>query len=168
MKKTGIIYGSSTGTCEDLAGRIAEKLGISSDDVYSVDKLTAELVDEYEALLLGTSTWGEGELQDDWYDGLSVLQGANLAGKTIALFGCGDSDSYPDTFCDGIAGLYDGLKDSGATFIGGGVSADDYNYSSSASVVDGAFIGLALDEVNESDKTDDRIDAWVAALQAEL
>ena len=167
MKTIGIIYGSSTGTCEDLAGQIAAALGVSSDDVHSVTDLSTDLVDQYEALILGSSTWGDGELQDDWYDGVSVLQEANLAGKTIALFGCGDSDSYPDTFCDAIAGLYDAIKDSGATIIGG-VSADDYNYSDSKSVVDGAFIGLALDEVNESDKTAERIEAWAESLKAAL
>ena len=37
--------------------------------------------------------------QDDWYDGVKTLKSAGLAGKTVALFGCGDSESYPDTFC---------------------------------------------------------------------
>lgn len=57
MKKTGIFYGSTTGTTESVAGRIADVLGISSADVHDVSKLTAELVSGYEVLLLGTSTW---------------------------------------------------------------------------------------------------------------
>ena len=44
MKKTGIFYGSTTGTTESVAGRIADVLGISSADVHDVSKLTAELV----------------------------------------------------------------------------------------------------------------------------
>ena len=74
MKKTGVFYGSSTGTCEELANQIAEKLGVSSTDVHSVDKMTADKIKEYEVLVLGTSTWGDGELQDDWYDGVKVLK----------------------------------------------------------------------------------------------
>ena len=54
MKKTGIFYGSTTGTTESVAGRIADVLGISSADVHDVSKLTAELVSGYEVLLLGT------------------------------------------------------------------------------------------------------------------
>lgn len=96
MKKTGIFYGSTTGTTESVARMIAEKLGVSSDDVHDVSKLDAALAESYEALILGTSTWGDGELQDDWYDGIKVLKNANLSGKTIALFGCGDSESYSD------------------------------------------------------------------------
>ena len=48
MKKTGVFYGSSTGTCEELANQIAEKLGVSSTDVHSVDKMTADKIKEYE------------------------------------------------------------------------------------------------------------------------
>ena len=39
MKKMGIIYGSSTGTCESIAQTIAEKLGVASVDVIDASKL---------------------------------------------------------------------------------------------------------------------------------
>ena len=162
MKKTGIFYGSSTGTCEDLANQIADKMGVAASDVHSADKLSADLVKEYDLLILGTSTWGDGELQDDWYDGIKVLKSADLSFKSIALFGCGDSESYCDTFCDGMGILYEDLKDSGCSFIGNKVGTDGYSFSSSIAVVNGAFVGLALDEVNESDKTAERIDNLTA------
>ena len=63
MKKTGIFYGSTTGTTESVARLIAEKLGVSPADVHDVSKLDAALAESYEALILGTSTWGDGELQ---------------------------------------------------------------------------------------------------------
>ena len=168
MKKTGIFYGSSTGTCEDLANQIADKMGVAASDVYSADKLSADLVKEYDLLILGTSTWGDGELQDDWYDGIKVLKSADLSFKSIALFGCGDSESYCDTFCDGMGILYEDLKDSGCSFIGNKVGTDGYTFSSSIAVVNGAFVGLALDEVNESDKTAERIDNWTAELKKHI
>ena len=42
MKKIGIFYGSSTGTCESLAEQLAGELGVTGGDVHSADKLTAE------------------------------------------------------------------------------------------------------------------------------
>ena len=168
MKKTGIFYGSSTGTCEDLANQIADKMGVAASDVYIADKLSADLVKEYDLLILGTSTWGDGELQDDWYDGIKVLKSADLSFKSIALFGCGDSESYCDTFCDGMGILYEDLKDSGCSFIGNKVGTDGYSFSSSIAVVNGTFVGLALDEVNESDKTAERIDNWTAELKKHI
>ena len=168
MKKTGIFYGSSTGTCEDLANQIADKMGVAASDVHSADKLSADLVKEYDLLILGTSTWGDGELQDDWYDGIKVLKSADLSFKSIALFGCGDSESYCDTFCDGMGILYEDLKDSGCSFIGNKVGTDGYSFSSYIAVVNGTFVGLALDEVNESDKTAERIDNWTAELKKHI
>lgn len=164
MNKTIVIYGSSTGTCQSIAEKIASKLKVEAIDVQTLD---AGVVDSYDNLIIGTSTWGAGELQDDWYDGLKLLQGANLSGKTIAIFGCGDCESYGDTFVSAMGELYNGLKGSGAAFIGR-VPIAGYNFSDSEAVVDGEFVGLALDDVNEEDKTDERIDAWIESIKDKL
>lgn len=164
MNKTIVIYGSSTGTCQSIAEKIASKLKVEAIDVQTLD---AGVVDSYDNLIIGTSTWGAGELQDDWYDGLKLLQGANLSCKTIAIFGCGDCESYGDTFVSAMGELYNGLKGSGAAFIGR-VPTAGYNFSDSEAVVDGEFVGLALDDVNEEDKTDERIDAWIESIKDKL
>ena len=164
MSKTIVVYGSSTGTCEAISEKIAQKLGCEAIDVQN---LTADVVNNNQNLILGTSTWGAGELQDDWYDGLKVLQGADLTGKTIALFGCGDCESYGDTFVGGIGELFNALKTSGASFVGA-VDIDGYTFGDSEAVVDGKFVGLPLDDVNEDDKTDTRIEAWIAAISPNL
>ena len=165
MKKTLIIYRSTTGTCEDLAGRIAAKLGV--DNVINVTDFNDSVIADNDNLILGTSTWGAGEVQDDWYDGIKVIKGADLSGKTVALFGCGDSESYADTFVGGLAEIYNAAKEAGANIIGA-VPTDGYTFDDSEAVVDGKFVGLALDEVNEDNKTDERIDAWVAQIQPSL
>ena len=167
MNKTCIIYGSSTGTCQDLASRIAAKLGVDNADVFDAGSISAEQLEGYQNLVLGTSTWGAGEMQDDWYDGVKAVKAANLNGKTVAIFGCGDSEGYSDTFCGGMGELYNAAKEAGAKVIGQ-VSTDGYTYDDSEAFVDGQFVGLALVEVNEDDKTDERIDAWVAAIKPEL
>ena len=118
MKKIGIFYGSTTGNTESVAKTIAEKLGLADGDVHEVSELNADAVAAYDVLLLGSSTWGAGDLQDDWYDGVDVLNG--------------------------------------------------YTFDESASVVDGKFVGLAIDEDNESDKTEERINAWVEQLKGEM
>ena len=164
MNTTIVIYGSSTGTCEAIAEKIASKLGCQA---LNVQELTADVVAANNNLILGTSTWGAGELQDDWYDGLKTLQSADLSDKTIALFGCGDCASYGDTFVGGIGQLYHGIKDCGAKFIGS-VDTDGYDFDDSEAVVGGKFIGLPLDDINEDDKTDARIENWLSAIIPEL
>lgn len=122
------------------------------------------MVQSYDNLLLGTSTWGSGEMQDDWYDGVKILKGASLSGKKIAFFGCGDSEAYSDDFCSGLGELHESLQGKGAEFIGS-LSTDGYTFDSSSAEKDGELIGLLIDEMNESDKTDDRIDAWVSVIK---
>lgn len=164
MKSTIVIYGSTTGTCQGLAESIANKLGAETLDVANLDDAA---IAAHDNLILGTSTWGAGELQDDWYDGIKTLKSAGLAGKTVALFGCGDSESYGDTFCGGMKELYDAAQEAGATIVGA-VDTDGYSFDDSEAVVDGKFVGLALDEVNEDDKSEERIDAWLEAIKPSL
>ncbi|MBR4602913.1 MAG: flavodoxin FldA [Prevotella sp.] len=164
MGKTIVVYGSSTGTCEAIAGKIAEKLGV---EAINVSDLTADVIAENDNLLIGTSTWGAGELQDDWYDGVDTLKGADLSGKVVAVFGCGDSASYSDTFCGAMKELYDAAKAGGATVVGE-VDIDGYTFDDSDAVVDNKFVGLALDDINEDDKTDGRIDAWLEQINVSL
>lgn len=164
MKKTIVVYGSSTGTCEGIANEIASKLGT---EAISASKLSANIIAENENLILGTSTWGSGEIQDDWYDGLKVLKGSDISGKTIAIFGCGDSSSYSDTFCGGMAEIYNTAKDGGAKVVGA-VDASDYTFDGSEAVIDGQFVGLALDNDNEEYKTAERIDKWIEAIAPAL
>ncbi len=164
MKSTIVVYGSSTGTCQAIAEKIAEKLGVKALDVTKFD---ADVVASHDNLLLGTSTWGAGELQDDWYDGIEVLKSADLSGKTVAIFGCGDAESYSDTFCGGMAELYNAAKEAGATIVGS-VSTDGYTFDDSEAVVDGKFVGLALDDLNEEDKTEGRVVAWIEEIKGSL
>ncbi len=159
MKKTGIFFGSTTGTTEGVAAKIAEVLGCGKENIHCAADLTKELAESYDVLVLGSSTWGAGDLQDDWYDAVNVLKSMNLSGKTVALFGCGDSESFSDTFCDAIGILYNELQPTGCTFAEG-IGTEGYNFDSSTAVVDGKFLGLALDEVNQPDMTDERIAAW--------
>ncbi len=161
MSKTIVVYGSSTGVCEAIAQSIGDKLGA---DVINVTDLTKDDVESADNLVLGTSTWGAGEMQDDWYDGVKVLKEAGLAGKKVAVFGCGDNASYSDTFCGGMKELYDAAEEAGATMVGNEVPAEGYTFDGSDSFVDDHFVGLPLDDVNEDDMTDARIEAWLPTL----
>lgn len=162
MKSTIVVYGSSTGTCQAIAEKIASKLGVEALDVANFNE---EVVNSHDNLIIGTSTWGAGELQDDWYDGVEVLKGADLSGKTVAIFGCGDAESYSDTFCGGMIELYNAAE--GANIVGA-VATEGYTFDDSEAVVDDKFVGLALDDLNEEDKTEARIDAWIEQIKGNL
>ncbi len=164
MEKTGIFYGSTTGITENVAYRLAELLDIDDSNLHDVANSLPSEVEEYDVLVLGTSTWGSGDLQDDWYDFLTGLETLTLRGKSIALFGCGDQ-SMSHTFCDAVGTLYHRLQKTGARFIGG-FETGEYTFEQSAAFVDGRFVGLLIDEVNEPEKTRNRLTHWVKLLRS--
>ena len=148
-----------------MAKLIADKLGVAS--VFDVADFSAADVSQYDNLILGSPTLGVGELQDDWDSFLPELKAQDLSGKTIAIFGLGDSDCYNDSFVDAIGIIYNELKDSDSEIIGE-VDASEYTFSESAANTDGKFVGLPIDEDNESDKTEERVSKWVESIKDSL
>ncbi|MDR2152367.1 MAG: flavodoxin [Helicobacteraceae bacterium] len=165
MAKIGLFYGSTSGHTAKVAEAISAALGekhevtiINMEDISSLDDLL-----EYDNLILGSSTWGQGDLQNDWRDPFSEMDEADFSGKTVALFGAGDSEKHGEHFASAIGVLYNKLVERGAKVVGE-VSADDYRFKSSLALKNGKFVGLAIDEINEPSKTKARIEAWARAI----
>lgn len=163
MAKIGIYYGSTTGNTQEVAEEIAKKLDVAKADLHDVSNASADFA-AYDTILFGSSTLGMGDLQDDWDSFIDKVKAADLSGKKVALFGCGDSSSYSDTFCDAVGKIYDVVKDKGCQIIGQ-VNSEGYTYDSSEALVNGQFAGLLIDNDNESDQTDQRIACWVEDLK---
>ncbi len=161
---TAVFYGSSTGNTETNAKAIAEKLGA---EIFDVADKPVDALQKNQNLVFGTSTWGIGDLQDDWDAFIPSVEKADLNGKNIAIFGCGDSGSYPDSFVDGIGKIYNAVKDKGCKVVGF-VDTDGYDFDASEAEIGGQFVGLALDEENQGGLTGERIDAWVKRIKAEF
>ncbi len=159
MGKIAIVFGSTGGSTQFVARKIKRLVGADAD-IFNVAEIVPSDLEDYSQLILGTSTWGLGELQDDWEAFLPDFAQLDLKGKTIALFGLGDCESYPDSFVDAMGIIYEELKTKECTLVGS-VDTDDYNFDESIAVVDGKFVGLPIDEDNESDKTDARLESWL-------
>jgi len=165
--KIGIFYGSTTGNTESVAKSIKMELESLGDvALHNIAQSGPTSMSECDLILLGTSTWGFGEMQDDWI-GNESLTGIDLNGKFAAVFGLGDQMGFGDTFVDAMGILADSLSNAGAKLIGSWPTVG-YEFSSSAAVRDGRFVGLALDEDNQSSQTVDRIAQWVNQLKSEM
>ncbi len=162
--KTIIVYGSMTGTTQSVAENLAELLNAKA---MAAGDATEESLTGCEFLILGASTWGMGDLQDDMADFLPTLGSMNLMVSKGAIFGLGDQSSYADTFVDGMADMAQALSDKGITRIGDWPNAGFDGIESRALVGD-TFCGLPLDEDNESEKTDERLSEWVLKIQTEI
>ncbi|TRX66463.1 flavodoxin [Carboxylicivirga sp. M1479] len=159
--QTAILFGSSLGNTQFIAEKISKELPHA--DCLPVNDLLGSQLLKYDHLILGTSTWGIGNLQDDFELFVDLLLSLDMSQKTFALFGLGDQHTYPDTFCNGMGKLYQLLVDKGWNVVGK-TSIEGYDFSESEAVIGEEFVGLALDEDNEPDLSDSRIRNWVKQL----
>lgn len=172
MAKVGIFFGTDTGNTRRVAKDIATALG-SAIAAKPVNVRNANVTDMlvYDTLILGTPTYGEGQLPglstgnatEGWEEFLPTLAGRDFSGKKVAIYGLGNQKGYPTKFVDAVFYLYEQFKQCGATLIGEWAT-EGYNFQASKAVVDGYFVGLALDQENQKDLTPDRLDAWLKML----
>jgi flavodoxin I len=106
-------------------------------------------------------------MQDDWDERIGDLERIDFSGKRVAIVGLADQQNYPDTFADGVAVLARIVRQNGGMVLGA-TSSEGYNFTASRAEQDGKFIGLVIDEDNQSDQTDSRIREWVGALKKVL
>ncbi|WP_456402149.1 flavodoxin [Hydrogenimonas sp.] len=152
----GIFYGSTGGATARVAEMIGKRLN-SDADLIDVADATSEEFERYETIILGTSTWGDGDLQEDWEAFFETFRTIDLSGKTVAIFGLGDQEEYPETFLDGMGALYTQAIKNGANIVGDGWPASGYDFDESLAIVDQAFVGLAIDEENQENLTPQRV-----------
>lgn len=168
MEKIGLFYGSDTGNTETIALKIRDK--ISKENVFVVDMYDASIEEfaKYDKIILGLSTWHDGQLQSDWDTFFEEFKGVDFTGKTVAIFGLGDQYVYCDYFIDGVGIIGEVVINNGGEIVGKW-STEGYEHTESkAETEEGLFLGLALDEDNQFDQTDDRVDTWVAQIKKEF
>lgn len=165
MKKIGLFYATEGGTCEDVSKRLVKLLGEDNVDLIEVVDASISDIENYDSLILASSTSGVGELQPDWDELYNEFDNIDFSNKTVALLGLGDQDSYPDSFAGGVSFFYEKLKD--AKLVGQ-TSTDGYEFDETDSLVDGMFVGLLIDEVNQEELTQKRLEDWVEQIKNDL
>ncbi|MDP8222530.1 MAG: flavodoxin [Candidatus Lernaella stagnicola] len=165
MTRVGVFFGTITGNSKQIAEAIAREFGndVATGDISAIEPIQ---LNDYDLLILGTSTWHIGEI-DEWDDFIGRLGAIQTANTKFALFGLGDQDDYPDRFQGALGLLYDRLRARGAEIIGM-TSTEGYSFTDSAALVDGKFVGLALDDDSQQDLTATRIHNWVEQLKAKI
>lgn len=168
MAKIGLYYDTDTGNTRKVAKMIRKLFAEDELDLKNVTKLAPEDFEQYSAFIIGTPTLGEGELPENWDAFLPSLDGMDFSGKTIALFGLGDQVEYAHEFVDGLGILFETFDALGASFVGSWPT-EGYEYEISRGAIDDdTFAGLVIDQDNQSDKTQARVETWVEAIKPAL
>ena len=63
-------------------------------------------------------------MQDDFIEFHEEMGGISLNSKKAAVFGPGDSEDYPDTFCEAVDILEGALKKCGADIVAESLNVD--------------------------------------------
>ncbi len=167
--KIGLFYGSTTCYTEMAAEKIRAIIGEDLVDIHNVKESPLSLMEDYDFLIIGISTWDFGEIQEDWNELWDQIDGVSLNGKTVALFGLGDQEGYGEWYLDAMGLLHHELKKTGANFVGYWPNDENYEFEASKALTkDGSqFVGLALDEDSQYELSDERIATWVEQILVE-
>ncbi|TKH07790.1 flavodoxin [Peribacillus simplex] len=119
MSKIIMIFASMSGNTEEMADIIIEGITESSDmNIEKIDIMEgpeASILGEYDGILLGAYTWGDGELPDDFLDFYEEMDHIDLTGKKAAVFGSCDS-SYSQ-YGAAVDILTEKLREQGADIV---------------------------------------------------
>ena len=170
MASVGIFVGSSTGATLEAAEMLEELFEDAELINMEEDYDDPEQFEEFDVLLIGSSTWGQGDPQRDWVDPLMSLEddAPDMGGKKVAFFGAGDQDTHGEEFVSALVTFKTLFTKLGADTEFGYWPTEGYSYKFSAAEKDGKFVGLPIDKVNQEDMTESRVNAWAAQVKEEM
>jgi len=121
-----LLYGSTTGNTEVLAEEAAKGLrSVGFEvDVRNVRGADAEEMLGFDLVVLGCSTWDDGELQEDFVPFSQGMSAVDLSGCCAAVFGPGERSFGEQWFCRAVDTLIALLKEAGAEVLDEGLRID--------------------------------------------
>ena len=169
MKKTLLMYWPKGGNVEFSAQLIAKKI----EDVYvePIEDVSLQDIKNHDHIIIGcstvgASTWESTENEEPWTRVMSELEKIGLKDKTVAIFGLGDQVRWPHHFVDGMAIIHEKVSKLGAKLIGSW-PVKGYEFMESESQNGDYFCGLALDQDQQAELTEGRIEKWITQINKE-
>ena len=167
MPATAIVYTSTTGNTQYAADLLHKEIGPLQADLIELPAVDITTLEMYRNLVCCVSTWGKGEMQDDWEAIAPRFSRLGLRDRKAAILGMGDQKNYPDAFADGVGHLARLLRSMGVVLIGK-TSTDGYIFTRSRALEGNNFLALIIDEDNQHEQTMPRIRDWARQLRREF
>jgi flavodoxin I len=171
MKKVAIIYWPKKGNTEKAARHIHSKFPEGQAELFTIKEINTAEFSLYDAFIIGAPTTGADHWTEAyksvWMDFFFRLSKAGIKGKPFAIFGLGDQILYPYNFVDGMKDIKEEFEKYGAIHYGSW-PVKGYEYKDSESIIDGEFIGLALDEDQQPEMTEERVTAWTDMIKKDF
>jgi len=164
--KIGIFYGSTSGNSEAITEEL--EFYLKKEDISTFNVANGlENIKNFQNLIFVTPTYGVGELQKDWETHEKELKAIDFTGKTVALVGLGNQYAFGESYVGAMKILYNIIMKNHGKVIGF-TDTTGYLFKESEALIEDKFVGLALDEVNQSNKTPERIEKWLEKIKKEF
>lgn len=171
MKKIGIFYWPLKGNVAACAKKIEAEFGGNQAMLQTITNVNPNSFEGLDLIVVGGSTagadaWQQASGNNPWFDFYAHFEKKPLSGTPVAIFGLGDQILYPDHFVDNMKLIKIEMEKAGGNIIGRWPT-DGYDFTGSEAIEDDKFVGLALDEDQQDDLTDERIREWVNQIKKE-
>lgn len=170
MDKTVLIFWPKGGNVENAANMITKEFG--NIVAMPLDDVTEDTLVQFDKLIvggstLGAETWEGTKSESPWSAFFSTVKNLDFSSKKVALFGLGDQVLWPSNFVDGLVTIYNFFIEASAQIVGKW-STEGYDFTDSNAVKGDYFVGLALDEDQQDELSEERIQAWVKQIKEEF
>ncbi|HLS61178.1 MAG TPA: flavodoxin, partial [Virgibacillus sp.] len=119
MSNILLVYASTTGNTEVMAEAIADYLIVHGQEVviksFDFDRIDVEMIADYDAVLVGTHTWDDGDLPYEVEDFYEDLGDVDIKGIPFGVFG--SADSFYDTYGGAVDLMSDRIKNLGGHLL---------------------------------------------------
>ncbi|MBM7661860.1 flavodoxin I [Bacillus mesophilus] len=116
MKKVCIVFRSLTNNTEEIARLLSNHLSKYCEvDMFNMDGLDPSTLLQYDGILIGAFTWGNGTLHYDCHVFYKKLNRIDLRNKVVGCFGSGD---YTFTnFCAAVDIFQEKVRERGGIVV---------------------------------------------------
>lgn len=168
MNKTLLLYWAPGGSVEKVARMLVNQIGADKVDLCDVASCEKEKLASYKNIIVGSATvgadnWRDANDNNKWNDFFVRTADMDLSGHTIAAFGLGNQVLYPENYLDSLGIMKTEVEKRGGKLVGYW-PAEGYDFTDSEGAANGMFFGLALDEDQQPELTQGRIEKWVEML----
>lgn len=135
----GIFYGSKQGATKAVCEFISKELDC---EIFDIKDTKIEKISQFDLVILASSSYAFGELEESWQDKINELKNIKFDGKKVALIGVGNLQRHQDSFCSAIVDFLPYIK---AANLIGSDDLNGYSFKNSSAFINGKFIGLCVD-----------------------
>ena len=102
MTLVKIAYASYTGNTEGITEHLEEAFEALEMEVVreTADDIEEDFFEDADIAVIATFTDGDGQIPADFEDFFEDIEDEDLSGKVFGIVGSGDSELYPDYFCE--------------------------------------------------------------------